>query len=589
MRRIVALISLLIGSLAGYAQQQDNRLKGLDSLINRLLQEWNVPGASVTVVEKNKVLMANGFGFKDLENRQPVTENTLFAIGSCTKAFTASLLNFAIEDKGIDLDAPVGRYLPELQFYTGELTTQVTLRDMLTHRTGLPRHDYSWFSGVSGNRDSLLFNIRFLEPSLPLRQSFQYNNYMYMAVGSLLEKLYGKPWESLLAEKLLLPLGMAGTSTGSISQITDFARGYVYSNHKFQAYDLLPDYLKGIAPAGGISSGAKDMSRWLLMWTNQGKSGSQQLISPAFYQQAISSQMVVNANLPSRFMPDYYFFNYGLGWYIANYRGHYGVGHGGNISGFSSFISFLPTDTIGVYVSVNQHHSELPRLLTNLIMDRLIGAEYRDWNGLFKQMSARKTQPEETPKNQAPPTHALAAYSGVFSNKAYGSITIREDKGVLTGRYNRWKLNIRHHQYNYFKFSVESGELSEQDSFQGEFTVQPDGRIGSLKIPFETTVRDIEFSLESVPVVQTSNAIKKYEGSYAMMGKECTLYVAGNGMLKARLPGQPEYELLPVQADEYSVKGVKGVLVQFEKNAAGEITGFTMKQAGGVVKATRKK
>lgn len=570
-----------------YAQKTDPRLNGLDTMIQRILNEWHVPGISVAVVEKNKVLLTKGFGYKDYAQKAPVTEHTQFAIGSCTKAFTAALVGFAMEEKGIDLDVPIHTYFPALQFSDPGLTTQVTLRDMLCHRTGLPRHDFSWYSGSAISRDSLVHQLRFLEASAPLRQDFQYNNYMYMAIGSLLEKLYGKSWETLVEEKLFSALDMKQSSTGLVGDKGDFSYGYVHKNGAIQPVDFLTNDMKGIAPAGGISSTAKDMAQWLLMWTNQGRFAGKAILTPSFYQQAISSQMIASPNLPNARITDYYFFNYGLGWYLANYRGHYGVGHGGNINGFSSFLSFLPTDSIGIYVSANQNNSAVPRIITNLIIDRMIAAGFRDWNALLRSPAMKKEATVQKNSNIIPPSHSLSAYHGTYKHKGYGTITIQSGEGVLKGSFNRWKLKIRHLNYNHFIFSVDAPVFDGSEVLEGEFKVAADGGITGLSLPFEDRLKPIAFQKEIMAMHLTREALQKYEGVFTMAGLQFKTYVNDAGLLKAIVPGQPEYVLEPVQEHVFHLQGLKGFSARFEVDAKGVVTLCYLTQPNGTFPLTK--
>ncbi|MBM3417511.1 MAG: serine hydrolase [Bacteroidetes bacterium] len=586
MKQIISALLLITIVTAGNAQKPDPRFTGMDKMINQVLKEWNVPGVSITVVEKNKVLFTGGFGYRDYENKQPVTENTKFAIGSCTKAFTASLIGYLIKDFNLDLDAPVNKYFPELKFYNNELTTNVTVRDMLCHRTGLPRHDYAWYSGGMGNRDSMVKLIRYLEPNAPLRQTFQYNNLNYVALARLLEKNYQRNWEQLIEERLFAPLAMKSSTTGVLSNAADYSFGYIYKNGKVQKLDFLPVNLSAIAPAGGITSTAKDMANWLLMWTNQGKFEGKEIISADFYKQAISSQMIASANLPSKFMPDYYFFNYGLGWYTTNYRGHYGVGHSGNINGFSSFVSFLPTDSIGVFVSVNQNNSQVPRILTNIIVDKMIGAAFRDWNAILKQQGTNTVVGENTSAQGANPSHPMAAFTGIYKNEAYGNISIKEDKNGLSGVFNRWSLKIKHLHHNYFKFKIDADVFDETDAFEGEFAITAKGDISLLKIPFESGVREIEFKKQNA-LKSNQEEFKQYVGEYNFSGMTAKIYLTEANVLKALVPGQPEYELVPVRPDEFDVKGAKGVSIIFERDEKGNVPACLFVQPNGKFRVTR--
>jgi len=588
MKKIITTMWIAcLSVVAVKAQTNDTRLEGMDSMINRMLKEWNVPGVSISVVEKNKVLLTKGYGVKDMENKKPVTENTLFAIGSCTKAFTASLVNYLIKDFSLDLDVPIHQYYPELQFNNNDLTVNVTVRDLLCHRTGLPRHDYAWYSGGMGNRDSMVRLIRYLEPSAPLRQSFQYNNLAYVAVAKLLERSYQKSWEQMVEEKFFAPLEMKHSTTGSILNSTDFSYGYIYKNDKIQKLEVLPISLSGIAPAGGIVSSAKDMANWLLMWTNQGKFKGKEIISPDYFNQVISSQMIASANLPSKMMADYFFFNYGLGWYTANYRGHYGVGHAGNINGYSSFTSFFPTDSIGIFISVNQNNSALPRMLHNIIADRMLGAAYRDWNSMMKAQANNKSISTETDNKAIKPSHTLADFSGTYKHDAYGTIVIQNNNEGLTGTFNRWNLKIEHTQHNYFKFSIAENVFDGSEAVNGSFTVAVDGAISSLNIPFESSAKDIVFKKQLSTSLVINVDLQQYAGDYDFNGTIAKIYLTEGNTLKAVVPGQPEFDLIPIKQDEFAVKGAKGVTIKFERDGKGNIPACVFIQPNGTFRVKR--
>lgn len=586
MKLLFSAAFLVFLTFTGNAQKKDNRLNGLDTMVQRILKEWNVPGVSIAVVEKNKVLLTKGYGSRDIASNKPVTENTQFAIGSCTKAFTASLIGTAQQDGLLELDAPVTNYLPNLKFYNPELNSSVTVRDMLCHRTGLPRHDYSWYSGNTGNRDSLLYLLRYLEPSAPLRQSFQYNNYMYAALGSLVEKLSGKSWEKLVQERFFTPLGMSRSSSGAFNKEGDFSYGYSSKDNTIQPLQFLPDYLQGIAPAGAVVSTAKDMANWLLLWTNQGKLNGKEIIPFQFYQQAISSQMIASANLPVKQVPDYYFFNYGLGWYTASYRGHYGVGHGGNINGFSSFVTFLPADSIGVFVSVNQNNSGAVRVLSNLILDRMISAPYLDWNSLIKMSGGGSGVAVAENKNKGNPSHPLVAYAGVYKHPGYGTISIQNENNTLTGTFNRWKLTLKHKHFNYYTITINDNSFDGSEAMDAEFSIDPDGNISSLKIPFESGIKDIEFVKQAV-VTAAAGDLKKYTGEYDFNGSVVKVYLTEPGILKALVPGQPEYEMIYQERDLFTLKGIKGVSIQFDRDATGSVPSGSFIQPNGSFKVNR--
>lgn len=581
-----------------HAQTTDKRLAGLDTFINRILKEWHAAGVTIAVVEKNKVLFAKGYGYKDYENKIPVTENTLFAIGSCTKAFTSSLLAFPMKDGKLDLDKPVNTYLPELRFIKDEMTNHITTRDMMCHRTGLPRHDLAWYSSKT-RRDSLLHIIRYFEPSAPLRQQWQYNNFMFLAQGSLAEKLSGKTWEELLKEKLFIPLGMnaSNASMNDHQKAPDFSFGYRDEEGKVTRMKFMN--IDAIGPAGSISSNAKDMANWVMMWINGGKFNGKEILPSSYCNEAISSQMVINARLPTKEQPDVYMNNYGFAWFLGSYRGHYRVDHGGNIDGFSSNTSFFPSDSIGIFVSVNQNGSPLPSIIRNTIVDRLLKLKYTDWHRIQKDAAdkAKAAAKDLVKKDSAQqkkgtkPSHSIVDYTGTYKNDGYGAITIFQEKDSLKGTYNGLHFKINHYHFDYFNFAfaAEEADIDEENSMKGLFTINVQGEIESLKLPLEASVDEIVFKKEIVAINVKKEDLEKLTGDYELSGTIVKVYLRGEKTLMVLVPGQPDYELVPVKENTFNLKILSGYSVKFEKDEKGNITSLSFIQPNGTFKAQRKK
>ncbi len=599
MRKILFFLVANIFLQSAQAQTTDKRLAGIDTFINRILKEWSAAGVTVAVVEKNKVIMTRGFGYRDYENKIPVTENTLFAIGSCTKAFTSSLLAFPMKDGKLDLDKPVTQYLPELRFIDDELNNNVTARDMMSHRTGLPRHDLAWY-GSSTRRDSLIYIIRYFEKTAPLRRAWQYNNFMFVTQGVLAEKLSGKSWDTLVREHLFTPLNMTSSNTSMNDHVKapDYSFGYkekdgTVTKMKFMNID-------GIGPAGSINSNAKDMANWVMMWVNGGKFNGKEVLPATYYNQAISSQMVIGGGLPSKEQPDVFFSNYGFAWFLANYRGHYRVDHGGNIDGFSSSTTFFPTDSIGIFVSVNQNGSPIPGIIRNTIADRLLGLKYKDWHRTqkvavdkAKAAAKEKLKADSTQRKMGTRlTHAITDYAGTFTNEGYGTLTIEQQKDSLVAKYNALTFKMKHYHFNYFNFlPVADGVDADEDAaIKGQFNINVKGEIESLSIPLQTGVKDIVFK-KKVETIDVSKAdLEKYTGDYELPGPTVVkVYIRGDKTLMVLVPGQPDYEMLPVKPDLFNFKAISGFSVRFEKNDAGEVTALYFIQPNGTFKATRKK
>jgi CubicO group peptidase (beta-lactamase class C family) len=595
MRKIITLITLSLITLSITAQT-DKRLAGLDSMINRYLKDWHAAGCAVAIVEKNKVIWLKGYGYKDYEKKLPVTENTLFAIGSSTKAFTSSLMGLLVNDGKLDLDKPVHNYLPELVFNNEYLTGHVTTRDMMTHRTGLPRHERAWY-GSSATRDSLLYRIRFFEPSAELRQTWQYNNFMFIAQGVLAEKLYGKKWEALISEKIFQPLGMTQSnfSVTDLQKAPDYARGYTRVKDSVKSFDYRN--IDAIGPAGSINSSAREMANWVMTWTNGGKFNGKEVIPANYTSEAMSVQMVMGSRAPSSEIPDVFSTGYGFGWMISSYRGHYQAEHGGNIDGFSASVAFYPTDSIGIVVLTNQNGSPLPGVVRSVIADRMLELPYRNWNKInlaaYAQMTMAnnfKVTDSTGRKLNTQPSHPLAAYTGVFNDPGYGNASISLRKDTLWVDYNgsKGEWYLRHYHYDIFTFRHLSGD-DLGDAFKVRFITNDLGEISSFETQMEAAVKDIVFTRLSADKELKKSDLEKYVGEYELGGMRVKIFIRGEKTLMLFVPGQPEYELVPANKHAFDIKVLKGYSLRFEVTDKNEVPAVSFIQPDGTYKATRKK
>jgi CubicO group peptidase (beta-lactamase class C family) len=600
--KLIALI-LCIAALQATAQQSktvDPRFKGLDTAFQRVLKSWHAAGFAVAVIQKNKVIYAKGFGYRDIAGKQPVTANTLFAIGSCTKAFTATLIGKLEKDGKLDIDKPVGNYLPSLKFYNDAMNNTITLRDMMSHHTGLPRHDFSWYFFNSPSTDSLVQRIQYMEPTYGVRQQWQYNNFMFAAQGDLIAKLSGKSWGDNIRENFFIPLGMdrSDVTIPDMQKTDDIATGYGLKKDsiikKLEYYNI-----NGMSPAGAINSSANDMAKWVTAWINDGKYNGKEIIPASFRTEAISSQSIISGGLPTKEQPDIYFSTYGFGWFMASYKGHYRVEHGGNIDGFSASTCFFPSDSIGIVVLSNQNSSTVPSIVRNLIADRMLGLKYHDWNSDLRnaadkaKIAADKIEKEKTVSaKHNPETHPLGDYAGSFNNPAYGSMKlfIRHDSLFLkTVTHTLW---ARHSNYDIFDlFDVDPKEgidTSEMFDVGIQFRMNTAGDIDALESPFEAGLKPIIFAREVEAKPLTAAEMQKYVGDYALAGITVKVYIKDNKTLYALVPGQPDYELVPIGNDKFSLKVLPGYYLQFDPQGADKITGATFIQPNGSFKAVKK-
>jgi CubicO group peptidase (beta-lactamase class C family) len=590
MKTTLMVIALCYACIStAFTQKNHVKINPLDTMILRVLNQWKIPGASVTIIDKNNVILAKGYGYKDKEAKMPMSENTLLPIGSCTKAFTIALFDKLVAEGKLDLDKSIGTYLPELKFKDQALSHQITIRDMITHRTGLPRHDFSWYSGAFTDTKSMVDGIANLEFTAPLRQNWQYNNFMYAALGMLLEKMYSKSWSTLIQEQIFKPLSMNSSNTEIDKYVKsdDFSHGYVRDSNDLKKIPFInQNAIHAAAPAGAINSSAKDMANWLLMWINGGKFDKKSIVSENFYRDAISSHMVVRAALPKKDDQDRHFFNYGLGWFVSSYRGHYGVGHGGNINGFTSLISFLPMDSIGVYITVNEDGSAVPSLLNDMILDKLIGAKFTDWSSI----SFAKNQTTPSPsysdlsqkKNVKIESQSLDFYVGKYKHAAYGTIELVKKDTTLVGKFNKVNIHLTHKTQDHFVFSFSDHPLKAV-SFPSTFFINPNSQVAKFDVVFEASLPAISFEKINEELKKVDLGL--YAGNFKIGNMTLTIKEV-DGKLQAQIPGQPTYQLNYSAQDEFQINGLSGYSLVFLREKE-KVVAVNFVQPNGTFKAEK--
>lgn len=588
--------------MAGIAQKKsaaDTRLAGLDAELQKVLDTWKASGFAVAVVEKNKVIYAKGFGYRDYEKKLPATPNTLFAIGSCSKAFTSAVLGQLREEKKLAFEDKPGKYIPELTFFNDEMNNTIQIRDLMSHRTGLPRHDFSWYLFPSNSKDSLIQRIAYQEPFVGVREKWYYNNFMFLAQGVIAEKLTGKSWETNVSERFFKPLGMnrSNLSIAELEKAEDVSLGYGLENEttikKLDYY-----HIAGMSPAGSINSSVNEMANWVITWINGGKFNGKEILPASYVAEAMSSQMVVGAALPDKTNADIHMSNYGYGWFLASYKGHYRVEHGGNIDGFSASTSFFPSDSLGIVVLVNQNGSSVPSVVRNIISDRMLKVKPTDWSkelkerrdkALAEQKKAAATRSSNKIKGTKP-SHILAEFTGTYSNPAYGTFSLVLERDSLFARFKLMKLWLGHHHYDIFNsYEVEKGKVdtTESNSTQFQFITNEMGEISKVALKIEPALSSpIEFKRTPGKVTVTEEGLKRFVGDYELGGMIAKFYLKGS-TLHLTVPGQPEYELVPVGGAAFLIKNLEGFKIEFvESNGA--VTESIFKQPNGVFKAKRK-
>lgn len=595
------LISLLtIISISSVFAQPDKRLKGLEKDLNKILEVTKAPGFAVAIVEGKKIIYAKGFGYSDYENKILADDNTLYAIGSSSKAFTSAILGQLREEGKLSFEESPTKYVPDLIFYNDEMNNNIIIKDLMSHRTGLPRHDVSWYLFPTNNKDSLLLRVKHQEPFIGLRQQWHYNNFMFLAQGVIAERITGKSWEENIIERFFKPLGMTRSNVSIEELEKNSNAAFGYELKKDSIISKMDYYhIAGMSPAGSINSSVNEMSNWLITWINKGKFNDEQILPEAYINEAISSQMVVSGALPDKDFPDMHFSNYGYGWFLSSYKGHYLVQHGGNIDGFSANVGFFPSDSIGVVVLTNQNGSTVPGLVRNTVADRMLKTQKTDWAKRFTEQKIKAKKEEVEAKSviksskieNTNPSHILQDYTGNYSHSGYGAFNICNKNDSLFANFKLKTFYLKHVHYDIFEpFEVTKTGIDTTDTgpLRLNFNTNDAGDISLVRIKTEGALdHPIEFK-HSPNIVDVDNAIlEKYVGDYELAGTTIKVYIKNENKLYLFVQGQPEYELLATDKHNFSFKTLEGFKVEFLESDDGTITEILLIQPHGTFKASR--
>ena len=439
---IFIILVLVFGSLSVAAQ--DAPLQGFDDYVNKAIKDWEVPGVAIAVIKDDKIVFAKGYGVRELGKPEKVDENTMFAIGSSSKAFTAAAIAMLVDDGKLKWDDPATKYLPGFQLFDPYVTREMTVRDLLTHRVGLERGDQLWYA-TDYSRDDILRRIRFLQPSSSLRSKFGYQNIMFLAAGEIIPSVTTKSWDDFLNERLFTPLGMKETNTTIrlLKGKNNVAAPHQMAGDKFQPvpYRLIDN----IGPAGSINSNVVDTAQWVRLQLNNGKYNGKRLISEKNINEMQSPQTIIPLAGQMKVMyPEAHFLSYGMGWFLSDFRGKKLVEHGGAIDGMRALVAMIPEEKLGLVILTNRGGTILPQPLAYKIFDAYLGTkEQKDWSGemlktmksLEEQGKAAAAKMEASRVKGTKPSLALEKYAGDYKSEMYGNVKILLENGKLTAKF----------------------------------------------------------------------------------------------------------------------------------------------------------
>lgn len=557
-------------------------IENIDSFVIEQLATWEVPGCAVAAVHNGEIVLTAGWGCRDLESGLPVTPDTLFAIGSATKAFTAATVGALVDDGLLEWDRPLRDYLPGLRLHDPFVTERLTVTDLLCHRSGLPRHDLVWLGHPDRSRADLVKRLRYLPLSKDLREQFQYCNLGYGLAGHLVEVLSGAGWEEFLRSRLLIPLGMnrSNLSVDEMAADPDHATPYERRQGSVVRVPVRP--MPAMTPAGGINSSVAELARWLLAQLSDGQVDGTVVMSPGTVGRQQRPHMLVPED-PT--FPESTRHAYGLGWTIGRYRGHRIVDHNGGIDGYHTECMLLPDDGIGVAVLTNISLGGMAPAVAYRALDQLLGLEPVDWSADFKTRyelgiagirdarGARRVVPD------APLPRPLDAYAGEYRHPGYGTLTITAEDGILRPRFGSLQLSLTHRHYE--TFDLDWHELGDQPHvYPLMFQSDPDGDITGLTVPFEMLLEPFRFDRLPDSRARDPEVLRRLCGTYTLGPVELVVAQKTDHVLTVTAPGNPPLELQPGRGLRFEVQGQPNVFAEFDLDDAGAVTRLVVQPFG---------
>jgi CubicO group peptidase (beta-lactamase class C family) len=435
--------------------KNDARACDLNSYLSNSLALWHVPGMSVVVLRKGQVVFAKGYGVQTAGSSDPVDPETIFAIGSDTKQFTTTLIGMLVDDHKLNWDTPVSRLLPGFQLADPWMTRELTLRDLLTHRTGLARADMLWHASGK-DRKEILQRMRYLPQEAPFRTRYGYNNLAYIVAGEAAAAAGGADWDKLIATRILQPLGMVRSSTSieALSGESNVASPHWISGSEVRVIPRLN--LDNLGPAGSINSTAMDMSRWIRFQLADGTFDGKTLISEGSLRATRTPQVVMPFKSDVLFASTH-FKMYGMGWNTFDYQGLQIFQHTGGVDGMQSEVVLVPEAGLGFAILSNAEGQNLTTAALYRVLDTFLGKETKDWSALLYkrwQKEHADETPDEKPTlagNGATPSHPLMDYVGLYSDPLYGDVEVRQVDGKLQIKFGPQHMaDLEHLHYDSF-------------------------------------------------------------------------------------------------------------------------------------------
>ena len=460
--RFLALAALTIG-LGGAAAPlvpAQAPLSGFDAYVARSVKDWNVPGLAIAVVKDDSTVFAKGYGVRQLGTHDSVDIHTLFANASTTKAFTSFVVEMLADEGKLRMDAPVITYLPAFRLHDPVATREVTIADLLAHRTGVPEADFIWYQDTSSFPE-IMRRLSFVPLNAPVRSHFEYQNITYALAGVIAGERAGSPWAQLVRDRILTPLGMKETTTRTPDERTHTNVTYAHDYVNDTLRVIPRDDADNIAPAGAMYSSVSDMALWMRFLLDSARLGGKRVLSARGYADLFAPHILVDDKefYPTAKLTHPRFQAYGQGWFLEDYRGEFIAFHTGSIDGLSAIVGLIPAKRVGVVIFANRDHAEVRQALMYTVFDRFLGRTKHDWSAEMLPMYAALNDERKLEERKIDAAHVtgtqpslpLARYAGVYSDSLYGTATVTLNGGKLVARFNPLaSVTLEHWHYDTF-------------------------------------------------------------------------------------------------------------------------------------------
>lgn len=462
-RLLAALAFLTISTTPAVAQAARDPARELDQYVAKAVRDWNVAGFAVAVVHEGRVVFAKGYGVREVGRPEPVDTATIFAIASTTKAITGAALGMLVDEGKVRWDDPVTKHLPGFQLYDPYATREVTVRDLMTHRAGLPNADFLW-TGGDNSREEAIRRLRFLPPSYSFRAGYVYHNVMVSAAGEVVEAASGMSWDDFVTTRIFQPLGMTRSVTTLAASQSRENRAAPHWPRNDSLFVIKNSMADGIGPAGSAWSSVSDMAKWVRFLLDTGKVDGRRLLQPGTWAELFRPVTMLGPVTPNAApqvrMSNPHFRTYALGWFQQDYQGRQVDFHTGSLNGMIAINGLIREEGLGVYVLGNTDHAELRHAIMFKTFDLFLGLPTRDWSGemlaLYRADEARDDstarRAEARRVQGTSPSLPLDRYAGTFADSLYGRVTVTFEEGVLRLRTSSTQVaTLEHWHFDTFR------------------------------------------------------------------------------------------------------------------------------------------